>query len=208
MALMIDAPLKSEIGSVADAMARGLHADPGWRHVVPDDDARLSALRGLTGHAVGAAFRDGTVLVARAGTEIVGGIVWAAPGDYPHHWTRQVAALPRMVALGVRIGPRTLRELGRFGAAVDRALPSTPVWYVQALSVAPEAQGSGLGSGLLRHVLDKSDATGVPCYLDTGKESNADYYRRFGFDLLDERELRAGGPALWRMQRPSRAEAP
>ena len=184
-----------------DAMARGLHGDPGWRHVVPDDDARLAAGRVIIGHAARTAFRDGTVLVARAGTCVVGGIVWAAPGGYPQHWLRQVPVMPRMVALGARIGPRTLRELGRFGAAVDRALPGTPVWYVQALSIAPEAQGSGLGSALLRHVLAKSDATGVPCYLDTGKESNVDYYRRFGFDLLEERELWAGGPALWRMQR-------
>jgi GNAT superfamily N-acetyltransferase len=199
---VIDAPLKDEIGLAADVMARGLHDDPGWRHVVPDDDARLVAGRVLIGHAIRTAFRDGTVLVARTGTGIAGGVVWAAPGEYPPGRLRQLAATPRMLALAARIGPGSLRELGRLGAAIDSALPAQPVWYVQALSVAPEAQGTGLGSGLLQHVLDKSDATGVPCYLDTGKSANVDYYRRFGFALLDDRELWAGGPVLWRMQRP------
>jgi GNAT superfamily N-acetyltransferase len=200
---MIDAPLKDEIGPAAEAMARGLHGDPGWCHVVPDDDARLAAGRVLIGHAIRTAFRDGTVLVARTGTGIAGGVVWAAPGEYPPSRVRQLAVAPRMLALAARIGPGPLRELGRLGAAIDRVLPQAPVWYVQALSVAPEAQGSGLGTGLLRHVLDKSDATGVPCYLDTGKPANVDYYRRFGFELLDERELWANGPVLWRMQRPA-----
>ena len=200
---MIDAPLKDEIDAVALTMARGLHADPGWRLVVPDDDARLVAGRALIGQAVRTAFRDGTVLIARTGAAIVGGIVWAAPGEYPRRWTRQVPALPRMLTLGARIGPRTLRDLGRFGAAVDAALPREPVWYVQALSVAPEAQGAGLGSALLARVLARSDATGIPCYLDTGKQANTDYYERFGFALLDERRLWDGGPALFRMQRPA-----
>ena len=202
---MIDTPLKSELGPLAHAMARGLHDDPGWRQVVPDDDARLAALRVLTGFAIRSALRDGTVLVARTGATAAGGIVWAAPGEYPRHWARQVPALPRMAVLGAQIGPRTLRELGQFGAAVDGAIPDEPVWYVQALSVAPEFQGGGLGSALLAPVLAKSDATGVPCYLDTGKASNADYYRRFGFVQLDERSLWDGGPVLVRMQRPSAA---
>jgi GNAT superfamily N-acetyltransferase len=200
---MIDAPLRNEIGPLASAMARGLQGDPGWRHVAPDDDARLAALRVLTGQAIRAAFRDGTVLVARAGAAAVGGIVWAAPGEYPRRWTRQLPALPRLAVLGARIGPATLRELGRLGAAVDNALPDEPVWYVQALSVTPESQGDGLGSALLSHVLAKSDATGVPCYLDTGKASNVGYYRRFGFATLDERALWPDGPVLFRMQRPA-----
>jgi len=108
-----------------------------------------------------------------------------------------------MVGLTARIGARTVRELSRFGQAIDQALPPEPVWYVQALSVTPAGQGRGLGAALLGQVLAKSDATSVPCYLDTGKQANVAYYQRFGFALLDERVLWQDGPTIWRLQRQS-----
>lgn len=204
---MIDAPTHDELGLVVTAMADGLHADPGWTHVVPDDHARLLAGRTLIGHAARTAFRDGTVLVAREDGAIRGGIIWAAPGEFPPRWTRQLPAAAPMVGLTARIGARTVRELSRFGQAIDQALPPEPVWYVQALSVTPAGQGRGLGAALLGQVLAKSDATSVPCYLDTGKQANVAYYQRFGFALLDERVLWQDGPTIWRLQRQSQGAA-
>jgi GNAT superfamily N-acetyltransferase len=198
---VIDAPTREEIPATAEAMAAGLHADPGWMHVVPDDEARLLAQRAIIGEAVRVAHRDGTLLVAREGGKVVGGLTWAAPGGYPPKWTRMVPVVPRMARLATRIGPRTLKELSRFGAAIEHIRPDEPVWYVQALSVAPRAQGRGFGGALLRVVLAKADATSTPCYLETGKPANVAYYERFGFTLLDDRALWDGGPSIWRMQR-------
>ena len=204
---MIDAPTHDELGLLVATMADGLHADPGWTHVVPDAHARLLAGRTLIGHAARTAFRDGTVLVAREDGAIRGGIIWAAPGEFPPRWTRQLPAAAPMVGLTARIGARTVRELSRFGQAIDQALPPEPVWYVQALSVTPVGQGRGLGGALLGQVLAKSDATSVPCYLDTGKQANVAYYQRFGFALLDERVLWQDGPTIWRLQRQSQGAA-
>ena len=197
---MIDAPTREELAQTAAAMAAGLAGDPGWQHVVPDDGARRLALRTLLGQALRIGHADGTTLVVRE-QGIVGGIVWAAPEGYPPRRIRQLPAMPRMLALATRIGPITVRELGRFGRAIDRAFPTDPVWYVQALSVAPAAQGRGLGSALLGPVLTKADATSTPCYLETAQEANVGFYERFAFRVLDAEPVYPGGPVLWRMRR-------
>lgn len=190
---------------MVDAMAAALLPDPAWVAVLPDDAARRRALRTLLGHSARLAARDGTVLVARE-AGVLGGIVWAAPGGRARRRARDLAALPRMLGLAARTGPARMRELGRLGQAVERLRPAEPVWYVEALGVLPDAQGRGLGSALLGPVLAKSDATGVPCYLETGREQNVAFYERAGFALLDAVPTglcQDGGPTFWRMLRPA-----
>ena len=53
------------------------------------------------------------------------------------------------------------------------------------LSIAPEHQRRGHGAALLAPVLARCDADAVPAYLETNRESNLPYYRRFGFELTE-----------------------
>ena len=59
-------------------------------------------------------------------------------------------------------------------------------WWVSRLMVAPDQQRRGLGSALLRQVLDAAPP-GAPAGLLTGAASrhNVDLYRRFGFRIVE-----------------------
>ncbi len=61
-----------------------------------------------------------------------------------------------------------------------------PHWYVAALGVDPEVQGQGLGSVLMAHGMARADRDGRPIYLETETERNVGFYRRFGFDVVEE----------------------
>ena len=63
------------------------------------------------------------------------------------------------------------------------ATPDT--WYCMCLVVAPEEQGRGIGSGLIKPVLKILDKYRAPVYLETHKERNTQIYRHLGFDLAD-----------------------
>lgn len=50
--------------------------------------------------------------------------------------------------------------------------------------------------------LETVDRDGLPAYLETQKEANLAYYRRFGFEETDRLTPSPGGPALFTMTRP------
>lgn len=59
-------------------------------------------------------------------------------------------------------------------------------WYLYSLTVHPEYQGGGLASKVLKPMLDFLDATNQSCYLETNKDSNADIYKHFGFEIMEK----------------------
>jgi GNAT superfamily N-acetyltransferase len=75
------------------------------------------------------------------------------------------------------------------------------------LATHPDWQRQGLGGELMGTVFEIADAEGLPCYLETETEVNVAYYRRHGFDVRTEWDLRTDdsvGPHMWGMLRPSR----
>ena len=76
--------------------------------------------------------------------------------------------------------------------------PSEPHWYLATLGTDPDFQGKGIGSSLLRPVLDHCDAEGWPAYLESSKERNIPFYFRHGFTVVREVPLPVAGPTSGR----------
>jgi len=74
-------------------------------------------------------------------------------------------------------------------------------WYLLYMGVAPGRQGQGLGSALLRPVLDECDRTGTPAYLEASCERSRALYARHGFVERDALPLPEGGPTIFPMWR-------
>jgi ribosomal protein S18 acetylase RimI-like enzyme len=72
------------------------------------------------------------------------------------------------------------------------------------LGVEPECQGQGLGSAVLRPVLEQCDADGIGAYVESSKERNIDFYARQGFRVTAEPRL-LRGPTVWTMWREPRS---
>jgi len=68
-------------------------------------------------------------------------------------------------------------------------------------------QGHGLGVAVMEPVLRRCDEDGIGAYLESSKERNVPYYRRHGFEVVDEIDL-PRGPRIWLMWRePARGPA-
>lgn len=192
----------AELASAARLLAAALQDDPGWAHVVPDPDRRRDALTTVTGVALRDALPFGAVLAAREGDRLTGVAVWLPPGRYPMSSGRKLRTVPAMTALALR-APGDVRALARFGAGVDAAFPTRPVWYLQVLGVDPAAQRRGTGGRLLHPVLAEADRTGMSAYLETADPQNVGYYERAGFRVTaPAAPLHPGGPPMTCMTRP------
>jgi GNAT superfamily N-acetyltransferase len=93
------------------------------------------------------------------------------------------------------------RNAVRLLDAVTAAHPHEEHWYLAMLATDPLWQGRGVGGSLLQAILSIADEQGVPTYLETHRESNLAYYRRWRFELTTTLAL-PGCPRMWTMTRP------
>jgi ribosomal protein S18 acetylase RimI-like enzyme len=112
---------------------------------------------------------------------------------------RMIPVLPSMSIWG-----RKTPDVVRLLAAYERARPRQAHWYLGTLGTDTDRQGRGVGSKLLRIVLDRLDVDGVPAYLESSKERNISFYARHGFEVTGQIDIPGGGPTLWLMWREPR----
>lgn len=128
--------------------------------------------------------------------------IWFPPGNTsltPGRMLRVgMGALPFKAGInGTMRFMRAMPVTEKFHRAVDG-----PHWYLMATGTRPARQGTGLGSALVELGTSQADAAGIPCYLETGTESNVAYYSKRGFEVTGQAEVL--GFTLYGMVRPPR----
>jgi GNAT superfamily N-acetyltransferase len=125
--------------------------------------------------------------------------LWAAPGSWSMPLSQiTLEAAPSGLAFRGRLlrALRTQQQIERLHAAQSR-----PHWYLGYLGTRHDRQGQGLGTQMLRAVLARLDAQGVPAYLESSNERNVPLYERNGFRVVGELQALGHGPTIWRMWR-------
>ncbi len=184
--------------------ARAFHDDPFFEYLDPRPITRGRGLA-IFWRATLAALGPTAVLTGarRSDGRLVGVAAVIPPGGYPPAATGQARQLVGAFrALVVR--PLALRDGLRYLLAIEKAHPKEPVSYLLLLVVDPSAQRRGVGARLQEGMLTDANRDGLDCYLETQKEENLAYYRRFGYEVVDELRPVKAGPPLWTMRRPAR----
>ena len=87
--------------------------------------------------------------------------------------------------------------------AKDAGHTHEPHIYLCEIGVNQKAQGTGVGSALMRSMTDAAEDAGVGCYLTTSSEANTAWYGRFGFEVTEVFRPTSDWPRVWRMWRRS-----
>jgi GNAT superfamily N-acetyltransferase len=187
-----------DVPELAKALALAFDGDPPMQWFLPDPATRVERARRLFDVMLR------RVHLARdhcyTTDDLAGGALWVPPGSWRLGVVEQVALLPGML----RVFGRGLGRAQRGLSVMESGHPRERHFYLDSLGVVPERQGRGLGSALMRPVLERCDADGVPAYLNAGSVRSRDLYRRHGFAVTEEFSLPDGGPPLWRMWREPR----
>ena len=180
------------------ASSRAFWPDPLFGWFARDEVHEHRVLPIFLGALLRDALVDGEVWAATERGRVLGSASWLPPGAIPRPFAREL----RIYAACARalLSCRNRRTGLRLLDAVERAHPTEPHWHLALLGVDPGHQRRGLGSALLRPVLDRCDRDLDAAYLETQKPDNLVYYERFGFRVIDEIRV-ADSPTVWLMWR-------
>jgi ribosomal protein S18 acetylase RimI-like enzyme len=189
-----------------DAMARTLAAaffdDPAIAWLLHDEASRLdTARRGFELFLRRLWLKHQQVYVA--GDDAGGVCIWEPPGAWKISLGAQLALLPSMIGVYGRRLPRVIGAL----TAIEKNHPTEPHEYLAFVGVAPERQGRGIGSMLMKPILDRCDAEGLPAYLEASSVRSRALYERHGFVVTEEVAIGKGAPPVWRMWRAAHTRA-
>jgi ribosomal protein S18 acetylase RimI-like enzyme len=89
------------------------------------------------------------------------------------------------------------KEIGLLGVTREETMPAEEC-YLEYLWIAPDFRRTGMGSALLRTVLEDVRQAGVRTvwlYILNGNHGAMNFYQKFGFQSTNERQLLPGHPA-------------
>jgi ribosomal protein S18 acetylase RimI-like enzyme len=184
----------TDVPRVAEAVAQAFYDDPLLSWIFHDDARRMRRLTegfGLYLRRIWLPHDD-----CYTTDRLAGGSFWLPPGTWHLGVVAQLRLLPAMFRFAGRELPRLMRVL----TAMEREHPHDQHYYLPVIGVAPQWQGRGFGSALLRPVLEICDRERLPAYLEASSPRNRALYERHGFRTVGEIRVK-DSPPLWPMRR-------
>jgi ribosomal protein S18 acetylase RimI-like enzyme len=191
------------VKETAATLARAFHDDPPSIWLFPNERRRRAALRAEFIAATRYGLRYGDVFVPTERND--GAAIWLPPEEPMPSTLRMLrVGFWEMVSAPARAGfgylPPYFRIMRQMEKLHKEDVPKRH-WYLMVLGVEPERQGQGVGSALIGPGLARADRDRLPCYLETAKEINVEFYGKHGFDVVREVPMGGDGPPMWTMLR-------
>lgn len=187
-----------ELGAVADLLARAFSDDPIWRFMAPEQRRWPRRMAPVFRHLIAPSVRHGTSWTTPSREGVA---VWSPPGAWRFPTSAAIRSAPAMLR---SFGLSGLRRSLRFLASMDAAHPRDEHWYLEFLATDSHLRGRGIGSRIIGPGLEQADEAGLPAYLESSKLENVPFYRRHGFEVVEELVAAPGAPPMWRMWRDPR----
>lgn len=179
-----------------DPTASGANpSDPLLEDPTPE---RLAAFRWLIGAFFSLMISDGTVFVLVRDGRVASAALLMPPNHHGMHEMGPCPVIRGILHAGLPpaawVFGRSAKRLDALASAASAAhgkLGRTPHWYLQVCATAPEAQGKGCGSAVLRYVAALGDAYACDVYLETLGQRNISIYGKYGFTVSEQRVLKS-----------------
>jgi ribosomal protein S18 acetylase RimI-like enzyme len=193
-------PLTAHLQKPAsEIMARAFLNDPLWKYLVLDE-ARRTRVVPLSMYIL---IRY-SLLFGEVHTTIgLDGVAcWLPPGN-------TTPGFDRMIRIGIHNAPLELGWAGfrryiaieYYSGKAHKCAVQGRHWYLWGLGVEPSRQGQGIGGMLIQPVLERADASSLPCFLETMNEKNVSFYEKHGFKVVSDAEVPRHGLRVWAMLR-------
>ncbi|HZR44711.1 MAG TPA: GNAT family N-acetyltransferase [Ktedonobacteraceae bacterium] len=192
---------KQQLPQAIAMISRAFHKDPLSIYVYPEGAERISRLPLLFSIPLRYCSRYGEITTT---PEITGAACWLPPGSTTMHMGQMLltGALTSIFKMGSP-GLKRLAIVDDYTRNMHQRCITEPHWYLMVLGVDPKRQGQGIGSKLLSAGIERADASGLPCYLETMNPDNVPLYQKFGFAVANEGDIPDSNVHVWGMVRPA-----
>ena len=189
--------VEHDLPQVTRALAQSFYDDPIFAWIAQDAERRLPELeRGFDLFARRVWFPHDEAYTT---DHLIGAAFWVPPDKWHMSPLAQLGLLPAMAIITRRDLPRLIRLLN----VIEAKHPHERHYYLPLVGIAPEWQGRGFGSAIMRPILERCDRDRIPAYLEASSTRNRALYERQGFDVVEEVSVK-DSPPLWRMWREPR----
>lgn len=167
--------------------------DPIARWAYPDPSSYLESFPAFINAFAGAALEAGTAFGAE---DLSGVAMWLLPDT--HSDEEELGNIIERSTSGM-----LREELYELVEQMAMFHPTEPHWYLPMIGVDTRMQNRGIGESIMRYSLAKSDAAGLPAYLESSNPRNISLYERLGFKRIGR--IQAGSsPEMIPMLREAR----
>ncbi|VEP17026.1 Acetyltransferase, GNAT family [Hyella patelloides LEGE 07179] len=196
---------RSQINQASTIAAKAFEDDPVFGYLTPEaQQSRLKALTWLTKNALEYCYYYGHIYTT---SDLKGIAAWLPPEKSSFAGIQQLQLILqlRLYLLPFKCG---WNKLGRWLSFLkitedyhERDMQTQPHWYLALMFVNPSYQRQGVGSVLLKPILDRSDDEKLQCYVLTFTEQAVKFYQRNGFSIIRKSQASKNAPFFWNLKR-------
>ncbi len=181
-----------DLCNASTVCARAFFNDDLDRYFFPDETDRLRRQRMMYSYFL----RRNIKNVHTTSGELEGLMIMEGPYSHNDKWT--LSDLFLGAPLVFRLEFRTIRKMMDFqtnAIRIRERLVKDPYWYLALIAVAPEFQGKGFASKLLKPILFQAEAKKEHVFLETHNPNNIPIYEKLGFRIIDS--IPMGNAEFW-----------
>ena len=87
------------------------------------------------------------------------------------------------------IGISNIKKAMKRESKIKKLQPRKSIYYLWFIGVYPDQQNKGIGSSLIKEVIEEAHSRQRPVYLETSTLKNIPWYEKFGFKIYNELNL-------------------
>lgn len=194
--------LPTDLEQAVRVQARAFRDDPLWVYVLPDVKQREKLMPTFFKVFFKAWISNQQAFGVSQPLE--GVAVWSKPDQKELDFFKLLnAGFPKLLFSPILPSFfKTFRIFAKFEEMQKKYAPD-PHYYLNTISVAPEAQGKGLASKLIKPFLAQADLESVSTYTETMTPSNVSLYEYYGFKCMEQYNVPKTDLSIWSFYRPA-----
>src|SRR5882672_8773771 len=168
---------------IVDILAKSFDDNKSVNYIVKQDKKRAERMRKLMAYSFEICYLFGDVFLS---DDKKGCVLIVLPDK--KKTTLKSIGLDAGLALSV-IGLSNIRKAMAREAQINKLHPKRPIYYLWFIGVDPLAQKKGVGTKLLKEIINEAKFKGRPIYLETSTLKNIPWYEKFGFTVYNKLDL-------------------